>query len=66
MYPNLPTFGEHPLFKLGRGEIFVANFIPPDGASLGSYLSKNGCFWAKTGKMGLIKTALAPKPANFF
>ena len=39
---------------------------PANGARLGSYLSKNGCFWAKTGKMGPIKTALAPKPANFF
>ena len=53
--------------QLSRGEICVVKFIPPaNGASLGSYLSKNGCFWAKTGKMGPIKTALVPKPANFF
>ena len=35
---------------LSRGEICVANFISPaNGASLGSYLSKNCCFGAKTG-----------------
>ena len=39
------------------GKICVAN---TSGASLGSYLSKNGCFWAKTGQMGPIKMALAP------
>ena len=41
------------------------SYPPANGASLGSYLSKNGCFWAKAGKMGPIKMALAPKPANF-
>ena len=52
--------------KLIRGEICVANYPPANGASLGSYLSKNGFLGAKTGKMGPIKAALAPKPANFF
>ena len=49
--------------KLSKGEICVANVIPPaNGASQGKN-SKNGCFW---GKNGLTKTAAAPKPANFF
>ena len=34
-----------PNFQLSRGEIYVANFIPPaNGASLGIYLFKNGLF----------------------
>ena len=28
-------------------------YLPANGASLGSFLSKNGCLGAKTGKMGL-------------
>ena len=46
--------------------VWKISYPPANGASLGSYLSKNGCFWGKTGKMVPIKTALAPKPANFF
>ena len=63
-YHNFHTYDITRL--LDRGEICEANFIPPaNGASLGSYLSKNGCFWAKTGKIGPI-IALAPKPATIF
>ena len=41
----------------------MENFIPPaNGASLGSYLVKSGLFVKKE----QTKTALTPKPANFF
>ena len=36
------------------------SYPPANGASLDSYLSKNGCFGTKTGKMGPIKTAMDP------
>ena len=38
------VLGPNRTFKLSRGEIYVANFIPANGASLGSYLVKN-IFW---------------------
>ena len=50
------------LYKLSRGEICLANFIPPaNGVSVGSYLVKNGLFCQK----GQTKTALPHKSANF-
>ena len=54
---NIPLskiFGPEPLNKLSRGEICVANFIPPaNGASRGNYfqakIPKMAVFEAKTG-----------------
>ena len=53
--------------KLSRGEICVANFTHPcEWCESRQLFVQKWLFWAKTGKMGAIKAALAPKPADFF
>ena len=55
--------------KLSRGEICVANFIPPvNGASQGNYFLPKSHKLAvyEERKKRLSKTALAAKVANFF
>ena len=56
------------IYKLSRGEISVANFIPPaNGASQGDYfLTKNKKLAALKQKNSLTKTALAANSAIFF
>ena len=50
---------------LSRGEICGANFIPPcEWCESRQLFLQKWLFGAKTGKMGPIKTALAPKPHN--
>jgi hypothetical protein len=52
--------------KLSRGEICVANFIPPaNGANQGSYVMQKADFGAKSNNR-LTKTVLAAKQAITF
>ena len=53
--------------KFSRGEICVANFIPPaNGASQGNYFLPQSYKLAVFEEKIVLKTALAAKVANFF
>ena len=58
------SFGQNEIMKLSRGEICVANFIPPaNGVSQGSYLVKYGLLCQKGYKQA-YKITLAAKLAK--